>query len=89
MLVYTMQMQRTEKMKFIEKLLSENTDVSCMRFMSLFSLFAGSLISIIAVFQRVDLGSATPLVGVFVGAAFGGKVSQKYFEKAAKNVVKK
>jgi hypothetical protein len=62
------------------ELFSENSTVSCMRVMSVSSLAIGGLIALVAVCMNKDLAGASPLVGVFVGAAFGGKVAQKFAE---------
>lgn len=67
-------------MKFFKLLLSEDTGLSCLRFMSLVSLLLGSLIAVLSLILKSNLDGITPLVAVFVGSAFGGKIGQKYFE---------
>lgn len=49
------------------------------------SLFVGASIAYLSIFKGCALDSATPAIGVFVGAAFGGKVWQKYAEKHKRN----
>lgn len=68
-------------MKFIKSLLSESSTVSTMRLMSLFALAVGACIACYGVYQGKDLGGVAQLTTVFVGAAFGGKVVQKFGEK--------
>lgn len=68
-------------MNFFQRLLSDDSDVSCMRLMSLISLFIGGSIAYVSLFENRDLSEASPTIGVFVGAAFGGKVWQKYAER--------
>lgn len=68
-------------MNFIEKALSEGTEVSCMRIMSLISLFVSAVLAFYTIFKGgSDIASSTPIISVFVGAAFGGKLAQKHFE---------
>jgi hypothetical protein len=67
-------------MNFFKKLLSENNEVSCMRLMAIISLFVGSSIAYIALYKNCDLTSSAPTISIFVGAAFGGKIWQKYAE---------
>lgn len=71
-------------MSFFQKLLSESGDVSCMRLMSLLSLLVGAALALYCLHKGTDIAGATPVISVFVGAAFGGKVWQKYAETAAK-----
>jgi hypothetical protein len=70
-------------MEFLKKLFAESSEVSCMRFMSVLSLIFGFFVSGIGIFQGKDLSQLAVLSGVFVGAAFGGKVAQKFGEKSA------
>lgn len=67
-------------MDTIKKLLSESSDLSCMRAMSLLSLLLAGAIAVIGLIKNVDLSALSLLVGVFVAAAFGGKVGQKFAE---------
>jgi len=67
-------------MKFFEKLLSESSEVSCMRLMAIISLIVGAGIAIYCVLAYKDLPQVTPLVSIFVGAAFSGKTIQKFME---------
>lgn len=52
-----------------------------MRVMSIASLIVGSVIGAYGVYSGKDMNSLSVLCGVFVGAAFGGKVGQKFAEK--------
>lgn len=67
-------------MNFLFKLFSEKNEVSCMRVMSMLSLLVGSAVAFYSQYKNCDLGAATPVISIFVGAAFGGKVWQKYAE---------
>lgn len=60
-----------------EKMLDENSTVSCMRFMAVCALFFSFAITIYGIFSGKDV---TVLAGMFLGAAFGGKLSQKFAE---------
>lgn len=48
------------------------------------SLFIGGSIAYVSLFENRDLAAASPVIGIFVGAAFGGKVWQKFAEKDGK-----
>lgn len=68
--------------KIIHSLLSEDsTDISSVRVMSFISLFTGVGIAIYGVYQGKDLSGLAQVCGVFIGAAFVGKVSQKFAER--------
>ena len=58
-------------MKLLKQLFSENSSVSMVRLMSLISLCVGAYLAI---------RGQDSCVAIFVGAAFGGKISQKYIE---------
>jgi hypothetical protein len=64
----------------IKSALSEKDKISTMRIMSLFSLLVGAGIAIYGIYEGKDLGGVAEICGVFVGAAVGGKVTQKYAE---------
>lgn len=64
----------------IKALLSDKGTISTTRFMALSSLAVGSFIGLYGVFHCQDLGGITQLASVFIGAAFLGKVSQKFIE---------
>jgi uncharacterized membrane protein YiaA len=66
--------------EFLSKMISESNDVSAMRIMSAFSLLVGSAIAIVGLYMQKDLNQLSTLCMVFVGAAFGGKVAQKFGE---------
>lgn len=48
--------------------------------MSLYTVFVASGIAVYGVFKCQDLAGVAELVGVFMAAAFGGKVTQKIVE---------
>ena len=66
--------------QFLLDLLDERTHLSSMRFMAIISLLIGGIIAGIGMYKCTDLSGTTMLVGVFVGAAFTGKVMQKNTE---------
>lgn len=63
-------------------LLSENSQVSMMRLLCLVCIFTASSIAIVCLFTSKPLADVAILVSSFLVPAFGGKVGQKYFEKA-------
>ena len=65
---------------FIKKLLSENSEISSVRFMSIAALFAAIAFGGYGLHEGKDLSALAILCGAFLGAAFGGKVSQKFAE---------
>ena len=66
----------------IKSLLSENgDDISTVRLMSLVSLATGVALGIYGVIAGKDLGGLAQVCCVFVGAAFTGKVAQKFAER--------
>jgi len=67
-------------MKFIKELLSESSNVSTMRLMSLFSVLVGAGVACYGIYQGKDLGGVAQVTAVFVGSAFSAKVVQKYRE---------
>lgn len=66
-------------MNFIKDMFSESSDVSCMRVMAFLSLLIGAGLSFYTV-TKGTLPGAIPVIAIFVGAAFGGKIGQKYLE---------
>ena len=66
--------------KFFYELLAEKSPLSSMRFMAICSLAIGGIIAGYALWANKNLQGTAELCAVFVGAAFGGKVGQKYFE---------
>jgi hypothetical protein len=66
--------------EWLQKLFSENSTVSSMRFMGFIALLLGGVIAIGGLIMRVNLTELSILVGVFVGSAFGGKAAQKFAE---------
>lgn len=69
--------------KFFMDLFDEKSTISSMRFMSITSLFIGGVIAAIGLYKCDDLMGISLLVGVFVSAAFTGKVLQKNIEEKA------
>lgn len=67
-------------MDFIKLLLSENSEISTMRFMAIASLIFSFCIVIYGLYFGKDVIGES---GIFLGAAFGGKLSQKIFEVKA------
>lgn len=68
--------------KIIHSLLSESgNDISTVRVMAFLSLFTGIAVGLYGVYSGKDLAGLAQVCGVFVGAAFTGKVVQKYAER--------
>ena len=67
-------------MGFLHDLFSENSNVSSMRVMSMMSLSAGIFVACYGLYIKSSPDSLAVLSGVFVAAAFGGKVTQKAVE---------
>jgi len=67
-------------MEFLRRLLSHGGGISTMRVMGFWSLAIGSLLALYGVYKGLNLLELSALCGVFVGAAFGGKVAQKRVE---------
>jgi uncharacterized membrane protein YiaA len=67
-------------MEWLKSLLSENSTVSAMRVMAFIALFIGAGLAFAGMYAGKDLNALSVLVGVFVGAAFGGKMVQKFAE---------
>ena len=65
---------------FLKKLLSESSEISTVRLMAIYSLIIGSIIAIYGVYQGKDLSGLAQVCGVFVGAAFAAKITQKFVE---------
>lgn len=66
----------------LKKLLEESgDDVSMIRVMSILSLLTGMVIGLYGVYAGKDLSGVAAICAVFVGAAFTGKVAQKFAEK--------
>lgn len=70
---------------YIKQMLSNKSEVSAMRAMSFIALIVGSIIAAYGIYRDADLGGLAELVGVFLAAAFGGKVAQKHIESKAKD----
>ena len=69
-------------MSFIRDLLSSDSKLSSLRVMAFLALFAGIGIAMYGLYMNRDMVGLSALCGVFVAAAFGGKVSQKILEKS-------
>lgn len=68
-------------MKALSELFSESPKVSAMRVMSIACCITAIIIGILVVLKdKPDYSGASILCGVFLGAAFGGKVTQKSIE---------
>lgn len=61
--------------RWLHRLFAEKSDVSALRVMAMISLIFG-------IIAALD-GLPPEIVAIFVGAAFGGKVSQKMIEAKA------
>ncbi len=72
----------------IKKLLSEHSEISCMRLMALISLAVGSVLAFYSIYSGCGISEATPVIGLFIGGAFGGKATQKYIEMSKKDDTK-
>lgn len=72
-------------MKILLAILSEKSDVSSMRLMSILALLLAGYIAVRGLETRSDLSGLSMLCGVFLGAAFGGKVIQKHVEVTGKS----
>ena len=67
--------------EFIQELLAENGKVSSIRAMAFIALMFGGVIAMYGITHpNPDYSGITLLAGMFVGAAFGGKVMQKCVE---------
>jgi len=67
--------------KFLQTMLSDQSDVSSMRVMSFICVFVAGVIGILALFREdASLADAAMLVAAFLLPAFGGKVGQKFAE---------
>jgi hypothetical protein len=62
---------------WLKSLLSESGDISAMRFMAILSLLFSFIIAAYGLYCSKDV---LALSGMFLGAAFGGKVAQKISE---------
>lgn len=67
-------------MNWFKMLFSEEEGVSCMRIMSMLSLFFAFAIAVVSLYLKEDLTKVAILCGVFVGPAFAGKAYQKSLE---------
>lgn len=65
---------------FLIRLISAKSDISSMRVMSLMSVIAAIVLAFHGINRGQPLDSLSILCGVFLGAAFGGKVGQKVVE---------
>lgn len=69
---------------FLMRLFAENSDVSSLRVMSVLCCVFACLIAGYGIYNRIDMGGLAELCGVFLGAAFTGKVAQKHLELRGK-----
>lgn len=71
--------------KFVKSLISETSDLSMTRFLSLVCVFAAIILCIITIVKQQPLDGAVSVVSVFLAAGFGGKVVQKFAEIKEEN----
>lgn len=69
---------------FLTQMFSESSTISAMRVMAVISLLMGCGIAIYGIAKSADLGGISEVCAVFVGAAFTGKVVQKFSEAKSK-----
>lgn len=69
----------------MREIFSENGKLSTLRLMSFISLLVGCFIGIAGLYLGKDLLSLSALCGVFVTAAFSGKLIQKHIEDKDSN----
>lgn len=65
---------------FLKQILSENGTISSVRFMAITCVFSAAACAFYGIYTNKDLVSVSVLCGVFLSAAFGGKVGQKFAE---------
>jgi hypothetical protein len=70
-------------MSFIRDLLSEKSPLSTLRAMSIACCISACLIAFYGVYKQYDSTGIATICGVFLTAAFGGKVAQKNIELKA------
>lgn len=70
-----------QALRAVRELLSDSGSISAVRVMALYSVLVGSLIAGYGVYCGKDLSGLAQVCGVFVGAAFAAKVTQKIVEK--------
>jgi hypothetical protein len=69
--------------QILKQLFSDSGEISMMRVMAMISLLAGIILAFVGISKTpIDYSGVSLLVGVFVGAAFGGKVAQKSVESS-------
>lgn len=64
----------------LRELLSEKSDLSVMRAMSLVAMLAAVVIAIVGLYSDKPLADVAILVSAFLVPAFGGKALQRRFE---------
>jgi hypothetical protein len=65
---------------FLREVFSEKSTISSLRIMSMIALLMSGYIAVRGLETHSDLSGLAMLCGVFLGAAFGGKVAQKSVE---------
>lgn len=68
---------------FLKSMFSEGSEISSMRIMAMISLLIAGGLAVAGMYKGVSATELSILCGVFVGAAFGGKVGQKFAENKA------
>jgi hypothetical protein len=66
--------------KFLKALFAERSSVSSVRVMSLLATCIAGYVAIRGLEEHADLSGLSMLCGVFLSAAFAGKVTQKMVE---------
>lgn len=67
-------------MQLFKEILSQKSDVSCIRLMSVLGLFIAGYIAIRGLETHADLNGLAMLCGTFLASSFGAKVWQKSVE---------
>jgi hypothetical protein len=67
-------------MQWIRDLFDQKSTVSSLRVMSMMCIVSACGMGITAIYRNSNLSEAAVLCGVFLGAGFGGKVTQKITE---------
>lgn len=70
---------------WLSKLFAENSDVSWTRVAGTFCVLAATGIAFYTLAKGCSLDGSSTTIGLFLGAAFGAKVSQKFAEVKGKN----
>lgn len=66
--------------QFFLDLISEDSKMSMVRFLALFTVITAGGIAIYGMYKGLDLNALSVLAGVFLASGLGAKVSQKIVE---------